>query len=92
MVDFGSKLKQLRIDKGLSQPQLAERIGISKGMISAYENTSRYPSNDILIKIARVFRVSTDYLLGVERNKTIDISKLNDKQTEIITKLVDEFK
>jgi len=91
MVDFGQKLKKLRIDKGLSQSELARRVNITKSMISAYENSLRLPSFDVLINIANCFHVSSDYLLGVTREKTLDISSLSDSQVEIISRLIDEF-
>ena len=91
MVDLGDKLKQLRIDKGFSQADLAQRIGITKSMISSYENSMRLPSYEVLLKIARCFHVSTDYLLGVASKKALDISNLTDRQAEIISRLIDEF-
>ena len=91
MVDFGNKLKQLRIDKGFSQADLAKRINVTKSMVSSYENAMRMASYDVLIKIARCFHVSTDYLLGVSNKKTLDVSGLTDRQTEIISRLIDEF-
>lgn len=52
MVDFGSKLKVMRVNKHLSQEQLAKRIGITKSMVSAYETSMRMPSYEVLIKVA----------------------------------------
>ena len=66
MVDFGEKVRALREAKGLSQVQFAELLGVTKGMISAYETSVRMPSYKVLIRIARLFGVSTDYLLGLE--------------------------
>ena len=66
MVDFGEKVRVLREGRGLSQVQLAELLVVTKGIISAYETTLRVPSYKVLIRIARLFRVSTDYLLGPE--------------------------
>ena len=92
MVDLGNKLKQLRIDKGFSQSELARRVGITKSMISSYENSMRLPSYDVLIELVRCFHVSTDYLLGVSSKKTLDVSDLTDRQAEIISRLLDEFR
>jgi len=92
MVDFGNKLKDLRIKKSLTQLQLADRLGITKSVISAYETSTRYPSYDILIKISYIFGVSTDYLLGLNEKCTIDISELSDKQIAVISNIIDEFK
>ena len=66
MVDFGEKLKLLRKRSGLSQEQLAQRLGVTKGMVSSYETSMRMPSYPVLLKIAQLFHVSTDVLLGME--------------------------
>ena len=91
MVDFGAKLKQLRIEKGLSQPQLAERVLVTKSVISAYENEIRMPSYDILIKLATLFNVSTDYLLGMNNEKYLYTERLTNTQAIIISRLIEEF-
>ena len=67
MVDFGTSLKQLRQSAGMTQKELAEKIGVTKSVISYYELQERTPSPEILIKLASVFNVTTDYLLGIER-------------------------
>ena len=55
MVDFGKRLRALRISKGWTQSQLSARLGVTKSVISAYETALRYPSYDILIRIAALF-------------------------------------
>lgn len=79
MVDFGPRLKKLRTQMGLTQKQLAERLGITKSVVSYYELQERYPSPEILVKLAHIFHVSTDYLLGVEISQYLDISDLDDE-------------
>lgn len=91
MVDFGERLRQLRTAKSLSQGQLAERLSVTKSVISAYEVGLRFPSYDILIKISRIFHVSTDFLLGIDRQKSLDTSGLDDEQIEILSRMVDQF-
>ena len=61
---MGEKLKSLRIEKKLTQKQVADRIGLAISAVSSYESGTRYPSYDVLAKLARIFHVSTDYLLG----------------------------
>ena len=73
MVDFGNKLKTLRLQEKWTQAQLAQKIGVTKSVISAYETGLRLPSYDVLIHIAKIFKVSTDYLLGVETPSQIDL-------------------
>ena len=64
MAVFANILKTLRTDKHLSQRELATRLGISKSAVSMYEQGRREPDFDILNKIADIFQVDADYLLG----------------------------
>ena len=90
--DLGERIKKLRISRGYSQQQLADRLFVTKSLISAYETGQRSPSYDNLIGIARIFKVSTDYLLGVKQGNTLDLSGLSDEQQIIITQLVESIK
>lgn len=92
MVDFGEKVRALREARGLSQVQFAELLGVTKGMISAYETSVRMPSYKVLIRIARLFSVSADYLLGLECKEGIDTSGLNAKQKQLVVELVNELR
>ena len=92
LVNFGNRLKTLRIKKKLTQQQLADLLGLTKSVISAYENRLRYPAYDVLIKIARIFKVSTDFLLGVEIKREIDTSGLTDEQVEALIVLIDTIR
>lgn len=89
--DFGSILKLLRKNHNLTQEELGTHIGLSKAVISKYENGIGYPTFDTLIHIAEYFAVTTDFLLGVEKSKTIDISSLDETQIEIIRRIITEF-
>lgn len=91
MVNLGYRIKQLRTTKRLTQNQLANRLGLTKSAISAYENSERVPSYDILIKLASLFNVTTDYLLGRKVEKTIDVSKLSDNDYILICDLVNSL-
>lgn len=85
MTDFGVLLKNLRLSMGLTQKQLAEKLGISKNAVSYYEKSLRCPSSDILMQMAGVFHVSTDFLLGLElRKQTFDVSGLTDEDIELL--------
>lgn len=83
MVDFGERLKKLRLQEGLTQQQLADRLGVTKSVVSYYELQERYPSPEVLTKLASIFHVTTDFLLGLERGETIDLYGL--EQEDIIT-------
>ena len=88
IIDLSVRLRQLRLDKQLRQEQVARLIGVSKGAISAYETDIRQPSYDILIRLANLYRVSVDYLLGRTDDRTLDISGLTAREVAIITELV----
>ena len=92
IVDFGEKIKHLRNSMGLTQVQMAERLHISKSMASSYETGIRLPSYDVLIKFAKLFGVTTDYLLGFDMAKTVDVTGLTDSQVDIIIKMVNELR
>lgn len=92
MVNMGEKLKSLRIEKKLTQKQGADRIGLAISAVSSYEAGARYPSYEVLIKLSRIFRVSTDYLLGITDKRTIDVSELSDEEIELVSQLVDALR
>ncbi len=91
-MSLGEKLKALRTAKKMSQKDLAERIGIAKSVISFYESGDRFPSYDVLIKIARIFNVTTDYLLDVERERTVNVSGLSEEDIAAVTTVIDALK
>ncbi len=91
MNDFSVKLKTLRQSKNYSQQALADKLSVTKSLISSYEQDLRLPSLDMLIKISTEFGVSTDYLLNLDRQKTINVEKLTDEQIAIISNTVNEF-
>ena len=77
-MDFGDKLKMLRTGQSLTQQQLTTRLGVQKSVVSYYESGERTPSTDALIKLARVFHTTIDYLLDVKRERVIDVSELSE--------------
>lgn len=89
---FAEKLKNLRTAHKMSQKELAERIGIAKSVISFYESGERFPSYDVLIKISRIFNVTTDFLLDVERGRMIDISGLSDEDAAVVASVIEALK
>ena len=89
MVNLGERLRALRNEQGITQTALSERIGVSKAMISSYELEQRQPGYAILIKIASYFGVSTDFLLGIDKRRTISVEGLHEYEIEIVAKMVD---
>lgn len=91
-MEFGSKLKNLRTGLNLTQRQLAERVGVAKSVISYYETGDRYPSYDVLVKIAHIFHTTTDYLLDVNRTRVIDVSDLSEEDISVVTSVVNALR
>jgi transcriptional regulator with XRE-family HTH domain len=92
---MGHILSKLRYETGLSQPELANALGVSKGAIGMWETDKRRPDYDMLIKIADFFNVSTDYILshtvdsGGDTDSIVNISDfMSDTST---LKLVNTF-
>lgn len=64
MKTFSDKLKELRVDAGLTQKQLAEKLNIRQQSYARYENGEGEPNLETLVMISKIFDVSIDYLLG----------------------------
>lgn len=92
MTGFGEKLRELREKRGLSQKELADKIGTHKNAISNYESGKRVPPADILQNMASFFYVSVDYLLGSEKPKNLPLDGLTDEQCMILVALATEFR
>ena len=88
MVDFGNRLRTLRLKANMTQGELAKKLNLTKSVISAYETDLRLPSYDVLINISRIYNVSTDFLLGLERKQEIDLSGLTHDEIEALLNLI----
>ena len=91
MHEFGMRLKELRKENGLTQLQVGERLSVSKALISSYESAARYPSYDVLIKLANLYGVTTDYLLGLDNRKMIDVSNLTPIQLDAVKAVLKSY-
>jgi len=81
--DFPRKLKELRTKKGWSQGQLGQKIGADLQRISKYERGVMWPTMELMVRLAKVFDVSVDYLIREEKN--VAISKI--KNQELLHKI-----
>lgn len=91
-MNFGEKLKKLRTSQRLTQQQLADRLGVAKSVVSYYESGDRYPSYDVLVKIARIFHTTTDYLLDVSKDSVIDVTGLSEEDRTVVRMVIDALK
>ena len=86
------KIKELRQKYGLSQRDVANRLGISPSIISGYETGERTPSVENIIALSSLYRCSTDYLLGRDNDMTIspiNIDGLSHRQVQLLSELID---
>ena len=91
-MNFGEKLKQLRKNQKMTQQQLADRLGVAKSVVSYYESGDRYPSYDVLIKIATTFHVTTDYLFGIEHDRILNVSDLSEDDIAVLVTVADALR
>ena len=91
-MNFGEKLKALRTSQKLTQQQLSDRIGVAKSVVSYYESGDRYPSYDVLVKIARIFHTTTDYLLDVAKDNVIDVTGLSEEDIAVVRTVAEALK
>ena len=92
MVLLGEKIKKLRKFSKYTQAELATLLGVTKSTIAAYENDSRQPSYEVLIKISKVFNISLDTLLIDEPGKIIDVEGLSDYQIHMLKNMVERLR
>lgn len=91
MFDMGLRLRELREQKGLSMPELASRIGISKSTVQRHENNTQIPTADHIVKLALLYSVSADYLVGLEHRKNFVVDNLTNEQENLIRELLNEL-
>lgn len=90
--NFGAILKELRLKSNLTQKQLANQIGVTKSVVSFYELRTRTPSPDVLTKLAAVFHVSTDFLLGIDNIPRVDVSGLTENDIALVSAMVNTLR
>mgnify|MGYP003216194370 CR=1 FL=1 len=88
---IGTHIRTLRLARGMTQEDFANRINVAKSTVSAYENGSRLPSYDVLVKIADLFHVTTDNLLGRRGGCMIDVSGLTARQRNTIQDVITTY-
>lgn len=91
MVLLGKKIKELRTKSKFTQVELADRLGVTKSSIVSYENDSRQPSYEVLIKMARIFNVSIDSLLLDRSGMTLEIKGLKREQIKLLELMIMNF-
>ena len=89
---LGIRINELRRAHGWSQVQLAEKLNISKQTVSNWENENIQPSIEMLVRIANLFHVSSDYLLGLDNRQTLDVDGLPKLFVAHLTQIITDYK
>lgn len=88
---LGLRIRELRTSFGWSQVELAEKLNVSKQTVSNWENDNIQPSIEMLVRVAKIFRVSTDYLLGLDEIPRLNIEGLPLSVVAHISMLIDDY-
>ncbi|MDR3263704.1 MAG: helix-turn-helix domain-containing protein [Clostridiales bacterium] len=89
---LNEKIKEMRIACGISQVELANKLGVSKQCVSNWENDNVMPSIEMLIRLTKFFSVSADFLLGLDNREFLEISGLTELQTTHIQNIINDIK
>ena len=89
---LSKRITELRLSFGWTQVQLAQKLGITKQTVSNWENDNIQPSIDMLVKLSKIFNVSTDYLLGLTPANSINVDGLPAEFVSHIVQIIDDYK
>ena len=92
MMMTAERIKVLREARGWTQAELARRLSITRNGVNSWEQGLSMPSPACLVDLAKLFSVSTDYLLGVERLETVNVTGLNEEDIALLAQLADRLR
>lgn len=91
MYKLSERLKELRRQNNISQNALAKQMNLTRATVNAWEMGISCPNAQSLVMLSQYFKVSVDFLLGLNNRETIDITQLNEKEKNIVYDLVNYF-
>lgn len=89
---IAEKIKALRQARGWTQSELARRMGVTRNGINSWEQGLSMPSLSSLVELAKVFSVTTDYLLGLEQLQTINVSALSERDVALLAEISERLR
>lgn len=89
---LGQRISEMRTSLGWSQVELAKRLGVVKQTVSNWENDNIQPSIEMLVRIAHIFNVSTDYLLGLDGTLRLSVQDLPAEVVAHLTLLIEDYR
>lgn len=85
------RIHMLREQSGMTQQDLAMRLGVTRSSVNAWEAGISMPTSDKIATLAILFRTSSDYILGITSEKILQIDQLSMDQQELIYRLIQYF-
>ncbi len=82
------KIKYLREQNHFTQTDLAKKLGITRSSVNAWEMGISVPSTQYVVELAGIFKVSTDYLLGVKTTSTVSVDGLDEKDVRLVNAVI----
>ena len=89
---LSARIRELRCARNISQVEMARLLGVTKQSVSNWENNNIQPSVDMLVKIARLFSVSADYLLCLDGRQVLDVTGRPPESVGHIQQIVDDIR
>ena len=86
------RIKALREARGWTQAELARRLNITRNGVNSWEQGLSMPSPACLVDLAKLFSVSTDHLLGVERLEAVNVTGLKEEDIALLAQLADRLR
>jgi len=88
LFSLAEKVKTLREQLGLTQAEMARRLGLTRSSVNCWEMGLSIPSAGLLIELSKLFHVTTDYLLGVDNGRIIAADDLTEKEIASIINII----
>ncbi len=86
---IADKIKNLREKRGITQSELAKRLGITRSGVNAWEMGISIPSTQYVVKLAELFSVSTDYLLDVHKTSSVSVDGLSENDISAVVAIIE---
>lgn len=88
---LAERIKSLRQKSRMSQAELARKLNVTRSSVNAWELGISTPTTQYVVEFANLFHVSSDYILGIESDMKLDISRFNEEEINLIYDLVKYF-
>ena len=89
---IADRIRMLREKMGITQAELAKRLGLTRSGVNAWEMGISVPSTQYIIELSLFFGVSSDYLLGLSEKATVSVEGLSDREISAVVEVIDCFR